>query len=312
MDRRRILQGMAGLPALLPLFKVFAASSVNEIPGNFRYIYGDANLRSEFYDFLVNVFHLFPEQAFHELIESVSVLKTSDNAIYQHVQSRLDLISPTFASLRYALPALTKQKDLIAAQTSELLGDKRQFNGYLELGTTGRYLDTLEEQLQIEGDRFFIAEKPATYSPVDMIDRGQMLKAGQDILLNDYQPVMSGIARQSLELVTLYIGFHHCPIPLRQEFITGIRDVMRDGGYLVVRDHNVVDAKMQHMVGLAHDVFNLGTMESWQYNQAERRHFYSLAQLDSLLQACGFRSDGRKLYQAGDPTHNALMLYRKV
>ena len=66
------------------------------------------------------------------------------------------------------------------------------------------------------------------------------------------------------------------------------------------------------MVALAHDVFNMGTKESWNYNDRELRLFYSLAELDELLIRYGFKSNGQQLYQEGDPTLNALMHYKKV
>ena len=91
-----------------------------------------------------------------------------------------------------------------------------------------------------------------------------------------------------------------------------IREVITPGGYLILRDHNVHNEKMQKMVALAHDVFNMGTAESWDYNERELRHFYSLEELDAMLVKWSFKSDGRRLYQSGDPTLNALMLYRKV
>ena len=87
---------------------------------------------------------------------------------------------------------------------------------------------------------------------------------------------------------------------------------MKSGAYLVIRDHDARNTKMRAVVGLAHDVFNMGTNESWAYNAAELRHFYSLNFLDKWLSNAGFLGDGRRLYQSGDPTHNALMVYRKA
>ena len=279
---------------------------------NFRFIYNNSVYKENFYQFLVNVFHLYPELEFHQLISAITKRSLSDQEIYLEVQSKLNEISSFFAPLQYAIPALNKQKELIADQTQVLLHNKDKFSGYLEIGTTGRYLDALEERFAIEDERFFITDKKATYSPTDMIDRGQIFKAGTDILFNNYQPALTTLTRSSIDLVTVYIGFHHCPIHLREAFITSIRDVMRPGAYLVVRDHDVINRKMNHVVALAHDVFNLGTSESWQYNNDELRHFYSLAELDLLLNKMGFKSDGRKLYQTGDPTLNALMLYQKI
>jgi hypothetical protein len=88
--------------------------------------------------------------------------------------------------------------------------------------------------------------------------------------------------------------------------------VLRPGGILIVRDHNVHNEKMLRLVALAHDVFNMGTQETWKYNEAERRNFYSLDKLDSMLTSTGFKAHGRRLLQDGDPTLNTLLMYTRV
>jgi len=316
LTRRTLLKGIAGFCTIAPFMPtVCGATTISQqavLEGNFRFIYRNPAYKKEFFQFLTNVFHLYPELDFHQLIALVSNKHSSDKLIFKELQKKLSQISSVLAPLTYAIPALNQQKLVIGQQTQQLLGPREKFNGYLEIGSSGRYLDQLEELFDIEEQRVFISEKPSSYSPSDMVDRGQWWKAGDEISLNDYQPNMAGIARNSIDLVTVYIGFHHCPIHLRKEFLTNIRDVMRDGASLIVRDHDVVNPKMRAMVGLAHDVFNMGTNETWQYNEAELRNFYSLAQLDHMLVEMGFKSDQAKLYQAGDPTRNALMLYRKV
>jgi SAM-dependent methyltransferase len=211
------------------------------------------------------------------------------------------------------LPTLAKQKRVLADQTVALLDDTRRYDGYLELGSNGRFLDALEERLEIEGDCFTIAERAPTKSAIDILDRGQIRNAGAFIALNDYRPTLAQrVPAKSVDLVTVYIGFHHCPVDLRGQFLGSIRQVLRPGGVLIVRDHNVHNEKMRRMVALAHDVFNMGTQETWAYNEAERRNFYSLADLDSMLSSAGFKADGRRLLQTGDPTLNTLMRYTRA
>ncbi|MCC2638735.1 MAG: hypothetical protein K0Q68_2454 [Moraxellaceae bacterium] len=309
--RRNILQAMAGLLVLgsAPVL----AQALEKQQQNFRYIYRTPALRRAFSEFLRNVFHLYPAADFDALIARCVARGANDQQIYGECQKGLEGISPFLADLRLALPALVKQRQVMTGQTLRLLGTQRRFDGYLEFGSSGRYLDALEEVLQLEGPRYFVHEREPGYSPVDIIDRGQIRQAGSTFLLNQYQPGLAGrIAPASLDLVTVYIGFHHCPVPLREAFLQDIRQVMRPGAWLVVRDHQVNSQDMWHLVALAHDVFNMGTQETWAYNDAERRHFYSLEFLDGLLQKNGFKGDGRRLYQAGDPTHNALMVYRKA
>tara|TARA_R110000787_G_scaffold11016_3_gene36939 strand:- start:1918 stop:2877 length:960 start_codon:yes stop_codon:yes gene_type:complete len=314
--RRTLFGKLAAIIAVLPLAKLASAEQTLGLSqhalGNFYYIYQNSQYRQSFLPFLQNVFHLYPDKSLHQLINAVTHEAKSDEKIYQRIQQNLADISPALANFRYALPALNKQKKVMAAQSQQLLADRNNFQGYLEIGTTGRYIDALEEQLNINGSRYFIAERSATFSPVDMIDRGQILKAGDEQLLDNYQlDISSSIASNSIDLVTVFIGFHHCPIHLREPFITGIRDVMTDNGVLLLRDHDAHNERQLRTVALAHDVFNMGTHESWHYNQQELRLFYSLEALNKMMTRFGFKTDGHQLFQSGDPTKNALMAYTK-
>ncbi len=312
LSRRELLQAFAAVAALWPL-RAISATAAADAEGNFRFVYANPQLRAEFRKFLVNVFHLYPEDDLHELIRLTSMAHGTDESTYRALQEELGEIKPFLADLTYALPALKKQKKEMAAQTATLLATNDRLEGYLEIGSTGRYLDALEETLRIRGDRFFVSNIEPSYSPVDMLDRGQLPKAGAFIPLADYKMNLSGtIPPNSLDLVTVYIGFHHCPIPLRESFFASIREAMSAEGRLIVRDHNVHNEQMWHLVALAHDVFNMGTKETWSFNADERRHFYPLTELHAMLTKAGFKTDGRRLVQDGDPTMNTLMLYRKA
>ena len=281
--------------------------------GNFKYIYGSEKYRSEFFPFLVNVFNLYPEQKFHKLITQTTQDKQEDAKIYLSLRDKIKEIKPFLSELTYAVPALNKQKKIIAEQTLQLLPSINRINGYLEVGSTGRYLDEIEEHLKIRGDIYLIDSQPASFSPESIIDRGQIKEAGKFIPLNNYDTnIIKHIPKNSLDLVTVYIGFHHCPPNLREEFITSIRDVLKPNGKLIVRDHDAHNEKMNRVVALAHDVFNLGTNETWEYNEKEERYFYSLAFLDEMLNKYGFKTNGKRILQDGDPTLNSLMLYTKA
>lgn len=316
--RRQFLQALSLAIACAPfkgLLSKSAALSTNVVAGvsNFHYIYEQDEYKKQFHDFLSNVFHLFPEDDMHRLIAEASNEYNNDKEIYKNLQSKVENIQPFLAAFTYAIPALKKQKKVMATQTHALLPEKKRYEGYLEVGSSGRYLDSLEEVLNIEGDVFYVSEKAPTYSFEDMIDRGQIFKGGEYISLNNYVSNLNNtIPANSIDLATVYIGFHHIPFELREEFITSIRDVMKPGASLILRDHNAHNEKMMKMVALAHDVFNMGTNENWEYNARELRNFYSLETLDKMLIAYGFQSSGEALYQEGDPTLNALMHYKKV
>lgn len=312
-SRREILLGFLDL-IVFPRLGVAEVSRADTMfRNNFRYVYGDATRREAFLPFLENVFHLYPEQQFHQAIADAVSQYESDRDIYESLMLQLPALKPMLADLTMALPALNKQKTIMAEQTLALLDERREIEGYLELGSSGRYLDALEEQLNIVGPRIMVTNQGATYSPVDVIDRGQIMKAGTDILLENYAVDLSKhVTPSSLDMVTVYIGFHHCPLALRDPFFDTIRTVLKPNGLLIVRDHDAHSEQMHHVVALAHDVFNLGTNETWVYNEAEFRAFYALDDLIGRLKQHGFTHDGRRLFQQGDPTRNALMLFRKI
>ena len=217
------------------------------------------------------------------------------------------------SSFRYAVPALMKQKDEMARQALTLLGEGGTYNGYLEIGSSGRYLDYLEENINIEGERYYADGKEPGYAITEMVDRGQIKIGANYIPLADYKTKYADvIPKESLDLVTVYIGFHHCPFDLRIPFISSIRDTMRVGGRLILRDHDCDTEEQKVLVALAHDVFNMGTNESWEYNDKEIRNFYSLNFICHFVEQIGFKFDKRTLLQEGDPTKNALMLFTKI
>ena len=124
-------------------------------------------------------------------------------------------------------------------------------------------------------------------------------------------PLATGVAAP-VDVLTVYIGFHHAPAERREAFIGSCYKAVKRGGSLIVRDHDVTDPTMTHFVALAHDVFNCGLELPWSTNAAEIRNFLSLAQLQEILTGEGFAPHGKRLLQPGDPTHNTLMRFDKV
>jgi SAM-dependent methyltransferase len=313
MNRKKFLTSLSLILISTTAFPNAIVNSITSAASNFKRIYANSKLRDEFFKFLKNVFNLYPEQEMHQLITEVTIKKLTDEQIYTVAQSKLGDIKPFFSIFSHQLPALMKQKDEMAKQTLELLGKDTKYNGYLEIGSLGRYLDYLEEKVSIKGERYYADGKEPGYAITEMIDRGQITIGAKYIPFTDYRTRYSKfIKKESLDLVTVYIGFHHCPIDLRKPFISSIRDTMRVGGKLVLRDHDCDTEEQKVMVALAHDVFNMGTNETWEYNSKEVRNFYSLSLICKFVENIGFKFDNRTLFQKGDPTKNALMLFTKI
>ena len=313
MKRRNFLKSTLLFVTSVQVFPNTILNLTLEVRNNFKYIYTNAKLKNQFFLFLKNVFNLYPEKKFHELIYQNTIAKNTDKEIYLATQSKLDDITPMLSTFRYQLPALMHQKNEMSVETVSLLGEGSSYNGYLEIGSSGRYLDYLEESVSIKGKRYYADGRKPKYSFSEMVDRGQIAVGAEYIQFTDYKTKFADhVLKSSLDLVTVYIGFHHCPLDLRTQYISSIRDTMRIGGKLILRDHNCDTEDQKVLVALAHDVFNLGVNETWEYNSKEVRNFYSLDFIIDFVEKIGFKFHKKTLYQKGDPTKNALMLFTKI
>jgi hypothetical protein len=229
------------------------------------------------------------------------------------LQKSLADIKPILAELRYAVPALTNQQNIMTEQTLQLLGDKKRFEGYMEIGSTGRYISRLQDALDIRSERYLLHTVEAGYGPEDIVERGQLSKIGSFVDMGNYSSAFAQTVNAgSPDLITVYIGFHHCPIPKREEFISSVRDCLKPGAKLILRDHDARDETMRRITALAHDTFNAGTSQSWNTNEKELRNFYPPEFIIGYLEKLGLRYDGKVLFQDGDPTRNGLMSFTKA
>ena len=277
----------------------------------FRTVFATTQGSDDFYRFLQNIFHLYPEDKFHALIAEACRKHATDQEIYESVQAGLSGIKPFLADVTYALPALKKQKDEMTRETLEVLGPRKAFNGYLEIGTTGRYLSRFRKALELTGPLWLSNDVAPGNGPGDIMERGQIAKLGTFIPL-DYIPLdEKGIAAGSLDLVTCYIGLHHSPEERLDGFVRSLWRVLRPGGLFLIRDHDAGDKPMQVFCSLVHTVFNLGLKVNWSDNQREVRRFAAAETWSEYLVARGFRDLGPRLLQANDPSKNTLMAFEK-
>ena len=194
----------------------------------------------------------------------------------------------------------------------ELLGTSHRPSGYVEIGTTGRYANAIRELVPMDGPLYILNDLEPSFSPNDIVERGQLTKLGSFVQMGNYEPFDGkAIPPESVELVTNFIGFHHAPPEKRARFVQSVWKVLKPGGRLVVRDHDVNNPEMDAFVGLAHDVFNAGLKITWTDNSAQIRNFTSVPQLEQVLGAAGFEKTKARALQAHDPTQNTLMVFVK-
>jgi FAD/FMN-containing dehydrogenase len=278
---------------------------------DFHAVFHDVELSDGFYRFLQNVYRLYPEDRFHTLIRDACERFASEEDIYRHLQRELPKIKPALADLRLALPSLAKQKREMARQTLQLLGERRRINGYVEIGTTGRYASALRKHVELTGPLVLAHGVAPTNSPVDIVERGQLRRLGVHAAIGDYEPLPASIADASIDLVSCFIGLHHCPPERLDAFVQSIVRVLRPGGLFILRDHDVRNERMRAFVALAHTVFNAGLNEPWDVNASERRHFAPIERWTSLLAGAGLRDTGARIAQPNDPSDNLLMSFVK-
>ena len=89
-------------------------------------------------------------------------------------------------------------------------------------------------------------------------------------------------------------------------------DLIRPGGKLILRDHDAHNEDMWRMAALAHDTFNAGIDETWQFNHDELRNFYSLRFIIDYIENLGLEHSRQLYFQRGDPTRNGLTAFTKV
>lgn len=280
-------------------------------PSEFKAVFSDTLWSDKFYAFLQVIFHLYPEEKFHHLIKRITEEKQSDEEIYKTIQADLPKIKPFLSELTFALPALKKQKKEMSRQVLELLGNKTSINGYLEIGSTGRYISDLRKHIKLSGTIYLTNDIIPDNSPADIMERGQFRKIGTFISLKDYEP-LTLIPDESLDLITCHIGLHHCPIEKLDGYIKSLHRVLRKGGLFIMRDHDVKSPEMATFVSLVHTVFNLGLNETWEKDHSEFKSFKSVDEWSKIVSSYGFKDQGKRILQEKDPSDNILMAFTKL
>lgn len=279
----------------------------------FKAVFSDTKWSDDFYRFLQVIFHLYPEDKFHYLIASTTKEKNTDKEIYTSVQEKLPAIKPFLSELTLALPALKKQKKEMSRQVLQLLGDKKNIDGYLEIGSTGRYISELRKHIHLTGKIFITNDIAPNNSMADIFERGQISKLGTFFSLNDYQPIpASVIPDNSIDLVTCHIGLHHCPPALLDGYLNSIKRILRKGGLFIIRDHDVKTPEMATFISLVHTVFNLGLKVSWDTDASEFKSFKSIDEWSRIISSYGFKDGGQRILQDKDPSDNTLVSFTKL
>lgn len=302
---------------LLRAFALLAASAAPGAwaqtgPGNFKAVYLDVAERDRFYKFLQTVFHLYPEERLHQLILDLTKEKGGDREIYEALLAELPKLRTSLSPVRYDLPALRKQKAEMTRQALDLLGPSPSAKGFMEVGSPGRYWSRLKRVVRLSGPVYVFHDEALHYDMAGMVERGGPRMPGKFLNMGDYEPVPADVPDASLDLVVNFIGFHHAPAAKLAPFLASLRRVLRPGGRMLVRDHDVDSPEQDTLTALAHDVFNAGLLIPWTDTARQVRLFRSQRGWTDFLEAAGFKRSEKLLAQDNDPTRNLLARYTKA
>ena len=193
------------------------------------------------------------------------------------------------ADWRLARPARAAHKAEMLRQTLELLGEKKQIDGYLDIGGNDRHAGLLRKRVAISG--------PILRTPADG---------------GDPEPLPASLADASLDVVACYDGLHHGTPERVDALVQSVARVLRPGGLFLLREHDVTDERQRALVALTHTVVNAGTGQAWDANQREPRHFAPVAQWSERLCRAGLSDGGARLAHRHDASANLLMAFVKA
>ncbi|MFT3799654.1 MAG: FAD-binding oxidoreductase [Burkholderiaceae bacterium] len=284
-------------------------------PSTFRRVLGDPVWHDALYRHFQHVYRLYPEARLHKLIRTLAERHPDDESVYRHLLIEMPRIRPALAEARLALPALRRHKREIAAQIGRVmntLGRDRQVDGYLEFGTPGRYLRSVDRQVGLRGERYVLNDEAPGHGIVDVLERGTPWRNARHLDLNDYQPLpAAAVPAGSLDLVACPIGLHHAPPERLDAFVASLADTLRYDGVLILREYDAHDAAHRGFVALTHMIYNAGVGVPWELEQRERRGFAGLSHWIELMARHGLRDTGLRLREAHDPSGNTLMAFVK-
>ncbi len=284
----------------------------------FQALKDNPGFRREFRKFIRNVFLNLHEDGFLQLVDQVLDKERDRESIYQSLEKTIASAQPNVISgVYYSLKALISQRAVLKKQLQELLGEGFSANGYVEIGFPGRMVSTMQQVVDLSGK---ITVVNTQESLLDYIQSGFPRPYHMFVPLDEYAPLTSSLDRSSVDLISCFIGLHHCPEEKLDSYVQSISEVLRPGGSFILRDHDATSPMLIAMASLAHSTFNLGTGVPWQGamdghdEKNEERNFQSLTYWDSLMKRHGLMrsEDVSPLIRPGDPTMNSLVRYVKL
>ena len=274
-------------------------------------------VRREFRKFFRNIFLNLNEDGFLKLADKVMKENRDHESIYKAFEENIGQAQPNGAVGFYrSFKALVNQREALTKQIETLMGKGTPVNGYVEIGFPGRLISAVKKTVDLSGNVIVVNDKE---SLSDYLQCGFPRPYDAFVTLENYAPLTKALDRNSTDLVSCFIGLHHCPKEKLEAFVQSVSDVLRPGGSFILRDHDTSSPEILAMAYLAHTTFNLGTGVAWEDpslgfdEKTEIRNFQSLEFWDALMERHGLvrSKEISPLVRPGDPTKNSLVRYVK-
>lgn len=155
-----------------------------------------------------------------------------------------------------------KKFKTLQGQVELLVGQGMQFPSLktlqpkhiLELGTPGYYSHGFASKFP-QMSPFVVYENPASWlSWISLLVSRTFCKSTPWPASNNLQECVPHDAQ--FDLVLAMQGFHHLPLVQREPFLIFLAGIVRPGGFLLVREHDVTSRKSARVVSACHSLFN--------------------------------------------------------
>jgi SAM-dependent methyltransferase len=279
-------------------------------------LFQDTNERSLIDGFISNVlrqgkFNLLADLTMEYLASNSNV---TNKDIYNYLKEHS---SKYYGNLLWIqkIKALHHQKEIISSQIKQLLPATANIETYLEIGTQGTYVNSIKQFKDIK-KAFILSEIHGFSDYIYGISLNPFKKFkayDQWFPLDGYKVILpQSINDESIDMVSCIIGLHHITPDKLEFFIASIARVLKPGGFFVLREHDAKNDILKRIISGAHTLYNLIASDlPYEEESREYRNFQPLIFWIIYLEKHGLLYQGKTIFQKGDPTANALMLFVK-
>lgn len=278
----------------------------------FKTMLASAESKKQFSGFLKKVLQRVDSNQLFNLLEDILKYKDTHAEIYSELCKRLPEITPSsISSFNHILTSLSDIKAELGEQAKLLLDGVKDINGLVEIGYPGRFIDGFKKNFNVTGSIIAVYEQP---SITDYIQTGFPRPYNRYEKLDYNNPSLANLPKNSVDLITCYVGLHHFPEDKLDGFLKDIKRILRKGGHLLLVEHDINDDTLWIAHG-AHMIFNAVTGETLKNEMGEIRNFHNVAYWREMLakhDLCDATiGPDVPMIREGDPSLNRMVSFVK-